>query len=193
MNFWLLNPDGKPSLVSPKGSWMCCTDWLTSTVINVWPEILKPLNLPTLEPSSSQGTDTKSRKKYWTSILGFTSREQKPLCRKPCHQLLLYFYFFIWEWKGIFTAVSLLSMMCHLNLGKNAPTYVPLPISHPSPPSPKWCTCQISRMCVTALLTGVKYESNRGQILPAGWPVTSKSLLFTADLIWERWGTCLGF
>lgn len=92
------------------------------------------------------------------------SREQKSLCRKPCHQLILHFYGVFFSRRKFSLLLPLLSMMSHLKLGKNAPfqSFLPLPSQSDAAPA------KSVGYVFTASLIGVKYESNLSQILPAG-------------------------
>lgn len=195
----------KPSLVSPKGSWMCCcflcTDWLTGTINSCVTRDIKAtaLSHPWAFINPMLLTE-KAGKNTGPPILGFMSREQKSLCRKSCCQLMLYFYFFILV-EGIFHWNNPWKLLIQGNYpwcaiwtwGKMLlPVFPSQCLIFPLPPQSD-APAKSAECVFTALLTGVKYEANVSQILPAGWPTTSKSLLFTADLIRERWGTCLEF
>lgn len=148
------------------------------------------------------GLTEKVEKNAGRQILGLENRNPSAgNLPPPCH-LRLYFYFVLF---------SLFYLICFILVERNFHCCFPtihdvppepgekcshlcaLPRSHPSPPSPSDAPAKSAECLLTASLPGVKHESNISQILPAGWPTTSKSLLLTADLIWERWGTGLEF
>lgn len=144
----------------------------------------------TFPPSSSHqshGTDRKSREKYWTYFCLHVQRTEIPVQETlpPADALFLLFYFSgrkfslllpCYPWYATWTWGKMLLPMC-----PSQTLILPLPPQSDAPAKSAECL-------FTAPLTGVKHESNISWILPAGWPTTSKSLLFTADLIWERWG-----
>lgn len=167
-----------------------CPDWLTGTIN--W---CVTRDIKATAPShpwaftNPMVLTEKAGKNTGPPILGFTSREQKSLCRKPlppADALFLLFYF-----SG--RKFSVLSMMCHLNLGKNAPPCV----SHPSPPSPKWCTCPISRMCPHCFINRgqvwVKYKPDFACRLTCTFQVTAVYSWFNLGEVRNLFGILAGF